>query len=171
MRHDTSSIFSLSFIDVLLNSFACLLVLFFIMLTLRSQVMWSPVESTAKSAVNGGNADSAEPVSPFLVLVKIKPQPDRALPWARDRERQPRPFFIQDDDSDNMGVSTSYGADFAVLYAKRPPAPDAKVYLNLAFPHQPGTVTVYVNGRVEHIDFTQDAEYFIVYPRSVFGVK
>jgi hypothetical protein len=137
MRQDSGSVFSLAFVDVLANSFASLLVLFFIMVALRGALGWSEGGPSEGSTLSG----SAEPQSPFLVLVKAPPGPLQAFPgedlWIPTGEGR-----------DGFDYRTTSGDAYAVLYADRPPPAGVVLRLHLVRPHPDGTIQVYQGGRI-----------------------
>ncbi len=138
MKQDTSPVLSLSFVDVFANSFACLLVLFFLMVAVRGHLEWS------HPAGRGGNSGAGQgaPVNPFLVLVKIPPGPLRVSLDVEIWEIENAGDFLA-----SPRTQTTIGADYAVLYAEQPPLSGAILRLRLPQSHPAGTVQVYQGGR------------------------
>ena len=134
MKQDSGSVLSLSFVDVFANSFASLLVLFFIMVALRGTLEWSQ-----NGVRGGGTGEAGEPVSPFLVMVQA---PSGALRKIHADD----PWEI-DNNQGRFVFRTTTGFDYAVLYADRPPPTDVVLRLRLTCPHPAVTVQVYEGGR------------------------
>lgn len=156
MRQETGSVLSLSFVDVFANSFASLLMLFFVMVAIRGTVDWIP--NAARGTSEGAGDGDGEARNPFLVLVEVPsgplwmPVPGKEGPWIVD---------------ENYEFTTSAGESYVVLYAEKPPPAFAEVGLRLAPGHAAGTVRVYVGGEaLPVVDVPAGAASVRIWPRG-----